>query len=139
MARAVTTVKHVEAIATHTAGPEDFVRAQYARTLHQAMQKKGLSQADLARKVDMGRDSINTYIKGRTMPSVATQEKLARALGMRPEELCPQISEKKDIDILPALEIRQSISNPDKAWLRVNQEVPIGVAAQVIAILQKPA
>jgi len=49
--------------------------------------KKGISQGDIARTLEVSRGFISTIENGKTNPTLATISKLAKALGVKIEEL----------------------------------------------------
>src|SRR3546814_10206285 len=48
--------------------PRHLTKQEFGRRLYQLMLAKNWSQADLARRAELGRDSISTYINGKTFP-----------------------------------------------------------------------
>ena len=119
-----------------TSAPKDVQRHQFARNLYRRLLEMGWNQSDLARAADIGRDRISVYVRGLTFPEPVTLQKIADALDCKPEDLAPSITEQAIADELPAVELRQSLANPQRAWLRVNREVTFATAAKVIAILE---
>jgi len=49
--------------------------------------KKGISQGDIARSLEVGRGFISTIENGKTNPTLATIAKLAKAVGVSVDEL----------------------------------------------------
>lgn len=49
--------------------------------------KKGISQGDIARSLEVGRGFISTTENGKTNPTLATIAKLAKAVGVSVDEL----------------------------------------------------
>lgn len=119
-----------------TSAPKDVQRHQFARNLYRRILELGWNQSDLARAADIGRDRVSVYVRGLTFPEPVMLAKLADALDCKPEDLAPSISESAIADELPAVELRQSLANPQRAWLRVNREVTFATAAKVISILE---
>src|SRR3546814_10078660 len=62
--------------------PRHLTKQEFGRRLYQLMLAKNWSQADLARRAELGRDSISTYINGKTFPDPLSRKKLADALGV---------------------------------------------------------
>lgn len=50
-------------------------------------QEKGMSQGDISRALDMDRGYISRVEKGIKNPTILNLEKIARALGVTPDEL----------------------------------------------------
>jgi len=49
--------------------------------------KKGITQGDIARSLEVGRGFISTIENGKTNPTLATIAKLAKAVGVSIDEL----------------------------------------------------
>jgi len=49
--------------------------------------KKGISQGDIARSLEVGRGFISTIENGKTNPTLVTIAKLAKAVGVSVDEL----------------------------------------------------
>jgi transcriptional regulator with XRE-family HTH domain len=127
--------------------PAPIARQEFARRLHKLMRAKNWNQSDLARvafgttedargyTVARGRDSISSYLRGTTIPDPKNRDKLAKALGVSPEELLPNglfdAMEQEE----PSLEIKQVVGHPGQAWLRVNQLVTFDQALKIAGIL----
>jgi transcriptional regulator with XRE-family HTH domain len=124
-----------------TDAPAGYARAEFAKRIQQLMARKGWSQADLAREsskhlprgVEMGRDSVSYYVRGKAFPSAPRINALARALGVKPEDLVPTRGVKTAGD--PSLEMRTMADG--RVWLRVNKEVDPSVAAKVVMLLSR--
>ena len=58
-----------------------------ANTLKEARTRLGLTQAELAARVEVSRKTINTVENGVFIPSTVLALRLAEALGVRVEEL----------------------------------------------------
>lgn len=111
-------------------------KQEFGRRLYRCMMDAKMSQSDLARAADMGRDSISTYIRGRSMPEPKNLHKLAAALDVKVEELYPEELLLAMKDEIPAIELTQAAGQPDKAWLRVNRMVSFSTAAKIIDLLE---
>ena len=95
------------------------------------------NQSDLARAADLGRDSISTYVNGKTFPTPVALKKLADALGMQPGDLLPNSIMNAMDDEHPAVELRQAAGHPGKAWLRVNRAMSFSAAARIVEIINE--
>lgn len=62
-------------------------RVEFARKLVKQLRDRNMNQSDLARRAGLSRDAISTYARGRSMPEPANLEKIAKALGCKPEDL----------------------------------------------------
>jgi transcriptional regulator with XRE-family HTH domain len=117
--------------------PRALTKQEFGRRLHGLMLAKSWNQSDLARASELGRDSISTYVNGKTFPTPLALAKLAQALGMKPEELLPNSMMNAMDDEHPAIELRQATGHPGKAWLRVNRAMSFGAAAKIIDIINE--
>lgn len=124
--------------------------AEFSRRLHYALLKKGMSQSDLARKIwnatrtgsdgfaqVVGRDRISSYINRKSMPSPATLQKIADALGMPVAELAPNLTASAVEKESPSLELKMVEGHTDKVLLRINQLVPLSVAAKIVGLIEE--
>ncbi|MCW4115625.1 helix-turn-helix domain-containing protein [Aurantimonas sp. MSK8Z-1] len=118
--------------------PRQLTRDEFGRRVENLMLGKGWRQADLARHSGLPKDSVSTYVKGKTLPTPLSLKKLADALGVEPQELLPNHAQSAINDDNPALDIRQSPGDPSKSWLRVNQLVSSRLAAQIHLMLTDP-
>lgn len=66
--------------------PEN-VRAGFATRLRAALEAKNWSQSDLSRKTGISKDAVSTWCRGRSIPGDQNLRKIARALGVKVEEL----------------------------------------------------
>lgn len=105
----------------------------FARKAYQLMLKKGWRQSELARNADLPRDAISVYMRGQSLPTPGNLKKLAKALGVEPDELLPAhlLAEQHRI---PLFEIKNT-DQPNVVLLRVNQEVPLSVALKIAELL----
>jgi transcriptional regulator with XRE-family HTH domain len=117
--------------------PRALTRQEFGRRLQQLMLAKSWNQSDLARAADLGRDSISTYVNGKTFPTPVALKKMADALGMEPQELLPNTMMNAMDDEHPAVELRQAAGHPGKAWLRVNRAVSFGTAAKIVELINQ--
>lgn len=121
---------------SHPLTPKHLTKQEFGRRLERIMLEKGMTQADLARASDLGRDSISIYIRGRSFPTPTSLQKLARALNVEYQALLPNAIESAADAEHPALELRQVAGHPTKAWLRVNQAVSFETAAKIVELIQ---
>lgn len=132
---------------------ERLIHEDFARRLHKAMADKGMSYSDLARKVwgeieqtdKMGRttmaarnrDRISVYVNGKGFPDPKNLALIAKALGMTPEELAPDIAGAAVERETPEMSMVAVAGAHDKVLLRINKLVSLTVAVEVINILAK--
>lgn len=117
----------------------------FAHDLHEARQRKGWSQSDLARrmwgertdergyKVARNRDLISVYEKGKAAPTRDNLEKLAKVLGTTVDALAPGLLSES----APAVQMTVIEGHPDKVRLLVNTTVPFQLASQIVALLSQ--
>lgn len=105
----------------------------FARKVYQLMMKKGWRQSELARQSDLPRDAISVYIRAQSLPTPQNLKKLAKALGVEPDELLPAAL-LVDRDRVPVFEIKGT-DRANFVILRVNQEVPLAVALKIAEML----
>ncbi len=60
---------------------------QLGQNLKRIRTKKGISQGDIARDLDVSRGYISTIENGKTNPTLSTIAKIAKALGVTNDEL----------------------------------------------------
>lgn len=61
--------------------------AKLGNNLRRIRTRKGISQGDIARELDMAKSFISNIENGKTNPTLSTITKLAKALGVPAEEL----------------------------------------------------
>ena len=115
--------------------PKHLTKQEFAQRLHRLMMQKGWRQSDLARRADLPRDSISVYIRGKSVPTPQSIDKLALALGVTPEELFPNYVESAIDNDVPEMEMKVSPNAPHIAWLRVNRYVTVEVANEIMGLL----
>lgn len=127
---------NLPANSTSPLAPKHLTKQEFAKRLYRLMLQRGWNQSELARRADLPRDSVSTYIRAKVMPTPQSAERLARALGVTPEELMPNHVESAIEEDAPSLEMKVSVNAPQKAWLRVNRLVSLSTAAKVIALIE---
>lgn len=122
---------------------------QFARRLHEAMIRKGLSQSDLAAEiwgrtkdargydVAKGRDRISVYLQGKSLPDPKNLARLAEVLEMSVEELAPNVTAATVEKENPEIAMTMVAGHADKVFLRVNMLVPLAIASEAIALLTR--
>lgn len=128
---------HIDEMPESGLAPKHLTKQEFGRRLYRLMIGKGWNQSELARKADLPRDSISTYIRGRTLPTPKSLAALADALDMKPADLLPNSLESAIETDHPTLEVRVSDAAPDKAWLRVNRLVSATTALKVMELINE--
>jgi len=101
--------------------------------------EKDWNQSELARRAGIARDSVSTYVGGTAMPDPINAAKIARAFGITTEELNPWAVGAATVTVLPSVEMKQMVGNPDRAWLAINKEVSFDTAVKILALLSADA
>ena len=113
-----------------------LTRAEFGKRLQSLMLKKGWNQSELARKCDLGRDSISQYVRGRSIPTPRNLNKLAGILGVEATALFPNYDAQTNAIEAATVEIKSIDSDAEHMWLRVNMKVPAEKALEVLKILK---
>ena len=112
-------------------------KAEFGKRLFDLMQQKGWNQSELAKRADMGRDSVSTYIRGRSVPSPQNLEKLSNALNVKPEELYPNYEANSAALDEPIFQLKQVNDDSNKMWLTINMKIDSAKAIAVMKILNE--
>lgn len=120
---------------------------QFARKLHEAIVSRGMSPSDLAAEVwgrttdargysvAKGRDRISVYLQGKSVPDPKNLLKIATVLGMKVEDLAPDVTASAVEKENPEIAMTAIAGHHDKVFLRVNKLVPLELAARIISML----
>lgn len=123
----------------------DDIKRQLARNLQRALADRGWSGAELARRASQytpkgtfGRDSISKYLKEQTLPNATHLDAMAKALNMDPDELLPNpMAARLARRPSPESPVSMEAGKNGTARLRINEQVPIDVAIEVIRMIRK--
>ena len=127
---------HIDSMPETSLAPKHLTKQEFGRRLYQLMLARGWNQSELARQVDLPRDSVSTYIRGRTLPTPKSLQAMADALGVTPADILPNSIESAVDEDMPSIEMRVSTSAPSMAWLRINRLVSLSTAAKVIEMIE---
>jgi transcriptional regulator with XRE-family HTH domain len=116
-----------------------MVKQEFGNRLYRMMLARQWTQSELARQADLPRDSISVYIRGKSLPTPLSLDKLSSALNVPKEELLPSYAESAIDEDMPAIELKVSPNAPNTAWLRINQMVPLDVALKITGLLKDAA
>lgn len=116
--------------------PKHLLKQEFGQRIYRLMLANGWNQSQLAKRADLPRDSISTYIRGVTMPTPQSVKKLADVLNVEPHELMPNHVESAIEHDEPAIEIRASASAPGISWLRINRAVSTATALKIAMLLE---
>lgn len=135
MARKVRSHIPADAPTEAAMAPKHLTKQQFGKRLYRLMLGKGWTQSELSRQADLPRDSISVYIRGKSLPTPQSAQKLANALGVKIEELLPNQIESAIDEDNPAFELRQSPNTPGVVWLRVNRLVSVPTGLKIAELL----
>lgn len=121
----------------HPAEPKSLTKQEFGRRLQGLLMERGLNQSELARRAGIGRDSVSTYVRGRSFPEPKALALMAKALGVSPQELLPNTVAAAIDNDTPSLELKESTGHPGKMWMRLNRLVTTKQALKIMAILQE--
>lgn len=118
----------------------------FAKRLQARMIDKGMTQSDLMRATNkllpvghvMSRDSVSKYIRGRNMPNPVYTTAMARALGLKPDELLPSrgpLAREGTSDALAPFKMTEQ--GDGNVWVSINMAMPWGTALKVMELVKK--
>lgn len=123
--------------------PREIVRKEFSERLTKALRMKRWNQSELARRATqhctdgelVGRDAINSYIRGRILPTPSKLDAISKALNMEVHELMPSQVETLAERDNPPLELKGTADG--RFWLKINQPVTLSQASRVIEVLNE--
>jgi transcriptional regulator with XRE-family HTH domain len=126
---------------------QEAIKLEFARRLQQQMILKGWNQSELSRRASehlprppkgqkqgitgIGRDSFSHYLRGRSLPRPAYLEAMAKALGVRPEDLMPAAA--PSMIEAPPFEVKGMPGG--RMYLRINRTVTAKTATKIMELL----
>ena len=125
--------------ATLTSSNRELVKEEFAKRLYDAIMSRGWTQSEFARHCELRRDAVSTYVRGRSMPSPQSLEKMAQVLGIKPEDLLPNYYEAGQANVEPTMELRDVPNDEGYMWLRLNMRLPKKVAIDIFMRAQEHA
>lgn len=115
--------------------PRRLTKTEFGRRVYNRMLELSLHQAELARAAGLPRDSISNYVNGRSLPTPANLEKLAKALRVDKDKLLPNMAEAALQNDTNGFELRMSAADPKKSWLRIDRLVSTTTAIKIAGLL----
>lgn len=106
-----------------------------AQKIQRLIQERGWIPADLARHAGINRDVVSTTLNGKSFPSKASLEAMARALGVKANDLSDVYVEAEHVKDDSSLAIVEAVSRPGHVWLTVNKLVRASTAAKIHMLL----
>lgn len=118
--------------------PRHLSKQEFGRRLLSLMLAKGLRQSELARRADLPRNNVSSYVRGLSYPSHMSLTKLAKALGTKPDVLLPNYTEAAIRDeAAPDVSLKSSMAEPGISWLIVNRRVSTSIGVQIVSLLEE--
>lgn len=116
-------------------------RKELGARIHRAMVAKDWRQSDLSRATDLSRESISSYINGKTWPHDTSIKKIATALGVNPLDLVPEyggpVSSRSSSAKPSDFEMRVLPSDPTKARVQMNKVLAFENAVKIATIVRE--
>jgi transcriptional regulator with XRE-family HTH domain len=123
--------------------PPAAIRMDFARRLQNALNDKGWTQSELARRVAplmkesrVGRDNISKYLRAKVLPLPAMLEAMAKALGVESRDLLPARGTQAVSDENAPYDMR-ALEGGERVWLRINQALDMDIALEIMALIRK--
>ncbi|CUW38827.1 protein of unknown function(Lambda repressor-like, DNA-binding domain,33-105) [Magnetospirillum sp. XM-1] len=129
--------------------PEMLSRQDFARRLQRLMKARGWNQAELAKhafgtitdrrgyETPQGKDSVSGYLAGKRMPGPKKLSLLARALGVEPEELLPNIIASAAENEHLSFSMRELAGHPGRVWVTINRLLPTSTALKIGLLIEE--
>lgn len=119
--------------------PRHLAKQEFGRRLHRMLLERGWRQSDLARRAGIQRDSVSVYVRGRSFPTPLNLSKMAKALGVKPEDILPNQLETASAEDEPDFELKVSPGDATRAWVRLNRLMSLATAVQITSLVQADA
>lgn len=123
--------------------PPEAIRMEFARRLQAAMNERGWTQSELARRVApllkhsrIGRDNISKYVRGKVLPLPPALEAISKVLEMRANELLPMRVAAGRTEH-PPVSVRDMGGEQEMAWVQVNMALPWDKALEITRIIKR--
>ncbi|MHC5033456.1 MAG: hypothetical protein ACYTFZ_00245 [Planctomycetota bacterium] len=122
---------------------ENFQMQEFARKLHDELNKRGWNNSDLARAVwgetvdkrgyavARNRDRVGQYVAGKSYPEPYNLQKIADVLGVKPEDLAPELFTAAVERETPSVAITAAAGHPDKVSVVINMLLPFALAMEI--------
>lgn len=118
--------------------PKTARNQEFGKRLREIMEKKKVQQYEVADALQIGRDSMSGYARGRIMPLRGRLEEIAKYLKVDPTELVPHFGmDISNNELAPHFDLK--IGEDGTAWLAINQRLPADIALEIAALVRKAA
>ncbi len=112
-------------------------KEEFAKRLYHAMENKGWTQSQLARYAGLNRDAVSTYIRGRSMPSPESLNKMAKVLDVKAEDLLPNYFESAVHAQPTRMELKEIHGEDGYMWLKLDMRLPREIAVKVFMLVNE--
>jgi transcriptional regulator with XRE-family HTH domain len=123
--------------------PPAAIRMDFARRLQNALNDKGWTQSELARRMAplmkesrIGRDNISKYVRGKVLPLPPALEVMAKVLGKQSKDLLPARGTQAVSNENAPYDMR-AMEGGERVWLRINQALDMDIALEIMALIRK--
>jgi transcriptional regulator with XRE-family HTH domain len=114
--------------------PQLAVKKAFVRNLQRHLDKRGWTQAELARQItnklpsglSVHRSTVTTWTRLRSLPTPIHMKVLCELFGVEPEDLVPEQGMPISMAETKQLEMREM--SDGTSWIRVNRRVPTAIA-----------
>ncbi len=117
----------------------EMAKAEFAKRLYGEIAKRGWTQSEFARFCGLARDAVSTYVRGRSLPSDAALQAMARVLEIPATQLLPISRAPAQVALDEAgyfVELRDLPHDPGFVILKLNKRIPRKLAKQVVKLIQ---
>ena len=123
-------------------GPPAAVRMEFARRLQNALNDKGWTQSELARRMApllresrIGRDNISKYVRGKVLPLPPALEAMAKVLGVESKDLLlSRATAGVSQELMPS-SLRDI--GGDRYWVQLNMALDADIALEIMQLVRK--
>lgn len=123
-----------------SSGPTGRIsKAEFGRRLYDMILARGWRQSELARRANVQRDGISSYINGKTYPSDQNLVKIARALGVKPNDLMPDFGMSGPAGVSSDFTVEALPGDPAMVRIRLDRVLPVGIATEIVVLVNKHA
>lgn len=113
------------------------VRALFGSKLKNAIRDANMNQSDLARRMDVTKDAISSYVRGRSLPNDEALAKIGAILQVDIEYLLPRRYDTAPN--VPTIKLESIGDNSGRYFLRVNIVVDLEEANKIISLIPRGA
>ena len=108
-----------------------------SKRLNELLLARGWRQVDLVNATGLTRDAISTYVLGKVIPSNLALNKIAKAFGVRPDDLLPGATADRSVALTRTVATESVPGLPGYTHLEISQLVRSGSALKILQILEE--